>query len=100
MIFRRSCGRGGVPQERAGRGPEESGEGTSRPQKHDSRVGEVQHELKDAIKKCESLERKITDQESELAKAHQSAQEAGSKPRVPSGKSRRPSRLRRVRPLL
>ena len=33
-------------------------------------------ELKDAIKKCESLERKIADQESELAKARQSAQEA------------------------
>ena len=44
--------------------------------KHESRVGEVQQELKDAIKKCESLERKITDQESKLAKAHQSTQEA------------------------
>ena len=44
--------------------------------KHESRVGEVQQELKDAAMKCESLERKIADQESELAKAHQSAQEA------------------------
>ena len=44
--------------------------------KHESRVGEVQQELKDSIKKCESLERKIADQESELAKARQSAQEA------------------------
>ena len=70
MIFCRSCDRGGVPQERAGRGPEESGE------KHEARVREVQQELQDAVKKCESLERKNADQESELAKARQSAQEA------------------------
>mgnify|MGYP005849964023 CR=1 FL=1 len=44
--------------------------------KHESRVGEVHQGLKDAIKKCESLERKIADQESELAKARQSAQDA------------------------
>ena len=44
--------------------------------KHESRVEEVQQELKDAISKCESLERKISDQNSELAKARQSAQEA------------------------
>ena len=44
--------------------------------KHESRVGEVQQELKDAAMKCESLERKIADQESELAKASQSTQEA------------------------
>ena len=44
--------------------------------KHESRVGEFQQELEDAVKKCESLKRKITDQESELAKARQSAQEA------------------------
>ncbi|XP_073366730.1 uncharacterized protein [Aegilops tauschii subsp. strangulata] len=45
-------------------------------EKHEARVGEVQQELQDTVKKCESLERKISDQESELAKAHQSAQEA------------------------
>ena len=39
-------------------------------------VGEVQQELQDTVKKCESLERKNADQESELAKARQSAQEA------------------------
>ena len=44
--------------------------------KHESRVEEVQQELKDAISKCESLERKIADQNSELAMALQSAQEA------------------------
>ena len=37
---------------------------------------EFQQELKDAIGKCESLERKIADQKSKLAKALQSAQEA------------------------
>ena len=44
--------------------------------RHESRVEEVQQELKDAISKCESLECKISDQNSELAKALQSAQEA------------------------
>ena len=41
-----------------------------------ARVSEVQQELQDAVKKCESLERNIADQETELAKARQSAQEA------------------------
>ena len=41
-------------------------------EKHEARVEEVQ----DAVKKCESLERKITDHESELAKARQSAHDA------------------------
>ena len=45
-------------------------------EKHEARVGEVQQELQDAVKKCESLECNIADQESELAKARQSAQEA------------------------
>ena len=45
-------------------------------EKHEASVGELQQELQDAVKKCESLERKIADQESELAKAGQSTQEA------------------------
>ena len=45
-------------------------------EKHEARVGEVQQELHDAMKKCESLERNIADQESELDKARQSAQDA------------------------
>ena len=45
-------------------------------EKHEARVGEVQQELQDAVKKCESLERNIADQETELAKARQSAQDA------------------------
>ena len=44
--------------------------------RHESRVEEVQQEPKDAIRKCESLEHKISDQKSELSKALQSAQEA------------------------
>nr|XP_040254085.1 uncharacterized protein LOC120972677 [Aegilops tauschii subsp. strangulata] len=44
--------------------------------KYEARVGEVQQELKDAINNSESLERKILDQNSELAKSLQSAQEA------------------------
>ena len=45
-------------------------------EKHEARVGEVQQELEDAVKKCESLERDSKTQVSELAKACQSAQEA------------------------
>ena len=36
--------------------------------KHEARLDEVQQELTDAINKCESLERNIADQETELAK--------------------------------
>ena len=45
-------------------------------EKHEARVGEVQQELQDAMKKYESLERHVADQDSELAKARQSAQDA------------------------
>ena len=44
--------------------------------KHEARVREVQQELQDIVRKCESLERIIADQESELAKARQSAHDA------------------------
>ena len=44
--------------------------------KQEARVSEVQQELQDAVKKYESLERDSKTQESELAKAHQSAQDA------------------------
>ena len=37
--------------------------------KHEARVNEVQQELKDAVKRCESLERDFKEQESKLAKA-------------------------------
>lgn len=45
-------------------------------EKHEARVSEVQLELQDAFKKCESLERSLTDQESELTKARQNAHDA------------------------
>ena len=45
-------------------------------EKQEARVSEVQQELQDAVKKYESLERDLKNQESELAKAHQSAQDA------------------------
>ena len=47
--------------------------------KHEARVGEVRQELQDVVKKCESLERDMKTQASELAKALQSAQEARAK---------------------
>ncbi|KAM3401546.1 hypothetical protein ACQJBY_005959 [Aegilops geniculata] len=46
------------------------------PKKHEAKVGEVQQELQDALKKYESLERQHAYQDTKLAKAHQSAQEA------------------------
>ena len=45
-------------------------------EKHEARVGEVQQELQDTVRKYESLEHQNANQESELAKARQSAQEA------------------------
>ena len=45
-------------------------------EKQEARVGEVQQELQDFAKKYESLERDSKTQESELAKAHQSARDA------------------------
>ena len=43
---------------------------------HEARVIEVQQELQEAIKKCETLEQSIKDQESELTKARQVAHDA------------------------
>ena len=45
-------------------------------EKQEARVDEVQQELQDFVKKYESLERDSKTQESELAKALQSAQDA------------------------
>ena len=45
-------------------------------EKHEARVGEVQQELQDAVKKYKSLERDSKTQASKLAKACHSAQEA------------------------
>ena len=43
---------------------------------HEARVAEVEHELNDAIGKCEALEEKATAQAAELAKALHEAKEA------------------------
>ena len=45
-------------------------------EKQEARVSEVQQELQDAVKKCESLECDVSARETELAKARQSAEEA------------------------
>ena len=45
-------------------------------EKQEARFSEVQQELQDAVKKYESLERDSKTQESKLAKARQSAQDA------------------------
>ena len=45
-------------------------------EKHEARVIEVQQELQEAVKKCETLEQSLTDKESELTKAHQAALDA------------------------
>ena len=76
MTFIRGGERGRGPQESAGRGRGEAVKEKGIQEKHEARVGEVQQELQDAVKKCQSLERQNADQESELSKAHQSAQEA------------------------
>ena len=54
-------------------------------EKHEARVSEVQQELEDTVKKCKCLERNITDQESELAKARQSTHDAWLNPGHPPG---------------
>ena len=48
-------------------------------EKHEARVGEAQQQLQGAIERFESLERDCKAQESELAKVHQSAQDARAK---------------------
>ena len=45
-------------------------------EKHEARVSKIQQELQDTIKKYESLEHDSKTQESELAKARKSAQDA------------------------
>ena len=48
---------------------------------HEARVAEVEQELKDAICKCEALERKTSDQSYELTKALHEAKEVRSESR-------------------
>ena len=76
-------------------------------EKHKARVSEVQQERQDAVKKCESLERNITDKESKLAKARQSTHNARVKAqgalleiqearKIAAGKCNAPDSLRQV----
>ena len=45
-------------------------------EKHEARVIEVQQELQEAVKKCETLEQSLPEKESELTKARQAAHDA------------------------
>ena len=45
-------------------------------EKHEARVGEVQQELQDAVKKCKALDCDVSAREAALAKARQSMEEA------------------------
>ena len=69
-------------------------------QKHEARLDEVQQELKDAISKCESLERKVSDQDSELATMIRSVKEARVEAQGACWEIREANKLRRVRPLI
>lgn len=44
--------------------------------RHEARLEEVQQELKEVVSKCETLERKVSDQDSELGMVLQSARES------------------------
>ncbi|XBI01253.1 hypothetical protein VPH35_130073 [Triticum aestivum] len=45
-------------------------------EKHEARVTEVQQELQEAVRRCETLEQSLTDKESKLTKARQAAHDA------------------------
>ena len=55
-------------------------------EKHEARVIEVEQELQEAVKKCETLEQSLTEKESELTKARQATSNArGENPKRPAG---------------
>ena len=45
-------------------------------EKHEAKVIEVEQELQEAVKRCETLEHSLTEKESELTQAHQAARDA------------------------
>ena len=45
-------------------------------EKHEARVIEAEQELQEVVKRCEALEQSLTENESELTKAHQAACDA------------------------
>ena len=62
-----------------------------------ARVNEVQQELQDAVRKCETLERDASVQETELARLVRVWRQPEMRPRAPSRRSRRLGRSWRVR---
>ena len=62
-----------------------------------ARVNEVLQELKDMVKKCKALERDASVQETELAKARQSAEASRNEAQGALQEIRRPGRSWRVR---
>ena len=45
-------------------------------EKYEARVIKAEQELQEAVKKCETLEQSLTEKESELTRAHQTARDA------------------------
>ena len=74
----RSDDRGRGPKKGPGRSRGEGCQGAGARKKLKARVNEVQQELQDAVRKCETLERDASAQETELAKGRQSAEMAQS----------------------
>ena len=69
-------------------------------EKHEARVGEVQQELQDAVKKCESLERNIRIKSLNLPRPAKAHTMPGLNPTAPSRICSRPEKSWRVRPIL
>ena len=69
-------------------------------QKHESRLDEVQQELKDAIKKYEPCSARCRIETPNLLRRSKVRRRTGLKPKAPVGRSERPSRSRWVRPLI
>ena len=61
-------------------------------EKHEARVIKAEQELQEAVKKCETLEQNLTENESELTKAHQATSDARGEPRAPCRGSKRRGR--------
>ena len=100
MIFLGAATEVGVLKRALAEAEEKAAKEKAAREKHEARLDEVQQELQDAISKCKALEHQVSDQKSELEKAHQSAQEALNEAQVPSRNSRRPKISRRVRHLV
>ena len=66
-------------------------------EKHEARVIQVQQELQEAVKKCETLEQSLTEKESVLTKALQAAHDARSEAQGALQEIQEAERSRRVR---